>query len=266
MDLRTAWIPLLMTGACVWLALAQEKGDEDLVDGRGLADVDSEWVHRLVRVQVEFVEVPHEVLTDLLLEFPDTTTDSTPLRRKLHEMAGKGEAKVIDTLMVTARSGEKATVESIDEFIYPTEYEPMEIPNTINVPDDVEELTQRELEIMRATLTPATPTSFETRNLGSTLEISVDVDESGRFVELNYAPELVWHTGESVWCKHTDSLGNDSVVQTPRIYKISVNSALDCISGQNTIVAVTSPKDEEGQVDRSSKVLVFVKCDVMDVK
>lgn len=56
------------------------------------------------------------------------------------------------------------------------------------------------------------------------------------------------------------------MVQTPRIYKISVNSALDCISGQNTLVAVTSPKDEEGQVDRSRKVLVFVKCDVMDVK
>ena len=56
------------------------------------------------------------------------------------------------------------------------------------------------------------------------------------------------------------------MVQTPRIYKISVNSALDCITGQNTLVAVTSPKDEEGQVDRSRKVLVFVKCDVMDVK
>jgi hypothetical protein len=248
-----------MTGACVWLALAQEKGDEDIFDGKGSPDVDTEWVHRLVRVQVEFVEVPNEVLTDLLLEFPQPTCDSTPLRRKLHEMAGKGEAKVIDTLMVTARGGEKATVESIDEFIYPTEYEPMEIPT--NVPEP-----QRDSDVLRSMETFTVPTSFETRHLGSTLEIAVDVDESGRFVELNYAPELVWHTGETLWCKHTDSLGNDSLVQMPRIYNISVNSALDCISGQNTLVAVTSPKDEEGKVDRSRKVLVFVKCDVMDVK
>jgi len=248
-----------MTGACVWLALAQEEGDQDPFDGKGSPDVDTEWVHRLVRVQVEFVEVPHEVLTDLLLEFPQPTSDSMPLRRKLHEMAAKGEAKVIDTLMVTALSGEKATVESIDEFIYPTEYEPLKLPTYVPEP-------QSDSDVLRSMESYTVPTSFETRNLGSTLEIAPEVDEGGKLVQLNYAPELVWHTGETVWCKYTDSLGNDSKVQKPRIYKISVNSALDCISLQNTLVAVTSPKDEEGRADRSRKVLVFVKCDVMDVR
>jgi hypothetical protein len=40
-------------------------------------------------------------------------------------------AKLLETSLVVARSGRKATTESIRERIYPTEYEPWELPCTV---------------------------------------------------------------------------------------------------------------------------------------
>ena len=49
-------------------------------------------------------------------------------------MRGLAQKKGTDLMTapsVTARSGQKATIEIIREFIYPTEYEPPELPNSV---------------------------------------------------------------------------------------------------------------------------------------
>jgi general secretion pathway protein D len=49
-------------------------------------------------------------------------------------MRGLSQKKGTDLMTapsVTARSGQKATIEIIREFIYPTEYEPPELPNQV---------------------------------------------------------------------------------------------------------------------------------------
>ena len=43
-------------------------------------------------------------------------------------LAQKKGADIMTAPSVLARSGEKATIEVIREFIYPTEYEPPELP------------------------------------------------------------------------------------------------------------------------------------------
>jgi hypothetical protein len=52
-------------------------------------------------------------------------------------MRGLAQKKGTDLMTapsVTARSGQKATIEIIREFIYPTEYEPPELPNSVGRP------------------------------------------------------------------------------------------------------------------------------------
>ena len=124
---------------------------------------------KLFRVQVEYVELSHETLTDLLFLADPPSADATPLRKQVQELVKKGEAKVMETMILDARSGEKALAESINEFIYPTEYEPPEIPTKVSVPERPDGLNPDEMKLLRMMRTPATPTSFETRNLGTTL-------------------------------------------------------------------------------------------------
>ncbi len=81
----------------------------------------------LVQVQAEFIELSHETLTELLFLSEPANPSSTDLRKKVQELVRKKEAKIIETQIVTCRDGEKATTESIQEKIYPTEYEPPEL-------------------------------------------------------------------------------------------------------------------------------------------
>jgi len=219
-----------------------------------------------VQVQVEFVELSHEKMTELLFLSSPESSDATALRKQLGEMATSGEARVLETMMVVARNGEKASSEGIKEFIYPTEYEPAEIPNEVDLPDKKGGLTPEDVKLLWMLRTPATPTAFETRNLGSTLEVEANLGEDGRIIDLRFAPEIVWHTGNTVWNKTTDGAGNVSTIEMPLIYKLAVNTAITCIDGQYTLVAALSPKDQNGVMDFARKVMVFVKCDVMKVK
>jgi hypothetical protein len=275
MEIMKRWmVPISMVVVCglaVWAE--EEKGPEPFDDGVAAgqgAQVDpfdpTLNLPKYVQVQVEFVEMAHEDLTKLLFLSNPESSDATALRMTVAEMVKKEQATVLETMMVVARSGEKAVSEGISEFIYPTEYEPPEIPNEVDLPDKEGGLTLEDVKGLWALRTPATPTSFETRNLGSTFEIAPLIGENGRIIDLNFAPEIVWHSGNTVWVETKDGLGNVSKIEMPRMYKLGVTTAITCIDGQYNLVAVLSPKDQEGITDFSRKVMVFVKCDIMVVK
>lgn len=203
-----------------------------------------------IRVQVEFIEVPQETLTELLAG-PQKSADDTKLRAKLQELINKKKAKMLETQMVTARSGQKATSESIHEFIYPTEYEPPVLPG------------EKE-NIAAFPSNPATPTAFETRNVGSTLEIEPVIGEDNRTIDLRFAPEIIYHTGNEVWAELRKGK-NKNRIQMPNFYTLRITTGVVLMTGQPFLAAALSPKDDAGEADFSRKVLVFVKADVLTV-
>lgn len=220
---------------------------------------------KMIQVQVEYVELSHETLTDLLFLADPPSADATPLRKQVQELVKKGEAKVMETMILNARSGEKATAESINEFIYPTEYEPPQLPcNAIS--NRANDLSLDDIKILENLFNFATPTSFETRNLGNTLEIEPLIGGDDQYIDLRLAPDMVWHTGETVWVERKDSLGNSIKIQMPKIYSMRIATAVTCKEGQYVLAAVQSPKDAEGTTDLSRKIMVFVKCDILVVK
>ncbi len=81
---------------------------------------------------------------------------------------------------VVTRSGQASSIAVVREFIYPTEYEPPELPNS----------TGGEFgEGGGSTpITPATPSAFATENVGITMEVLPVVDESKQFVNLTLNP------------------------------------------------------------------------------
>ncbi len=102
--------------------------------------------------------------------------------RALDQM--KGTDMLTDTHIVV-RPGVKATIEQVREFIYPTEYDPPEIPNQF---DGVS--TGGVFPV-----TPATPTAFETRKLGLTLEVEPTVAADNKTVSLNVLTDVTDFSG-----------------------------------------------------------------------
>ncbi len=94
-------------------------------------------------------------------------------------LRGLSQKKGVDvnvTPSVTTKSGQKATVEIIREFIYPTEFDPPQVVNSL-----------------RATAplaTPTTPTAFEMRKTGVVLDVEPVIGEDGGSIELNISPDI----------------------------------------------------------------------------
>lgn len=214
---------------------------------------------KLIRVQVEFIDVSHEQLTDLLFGEKAPAND-VEMRKQVARLIKDGKASILETMLCTARSGEKATSESIEEYIYPTEYEPAELPNEIHFADkedaEAAKLTRRDFA------TGPTPTAFETRNLGSTLEIEPTLGMDNRIIDLRFLPEITYHVGNETWAEWKGQHGN-SPIQMPKFYKIAINTSVTLATGRPMLVAAVSPKDEDGNPDFTRKLMVFVKANVL---
>ena len=113
-------------------------------------------------------------------------------------MRGLSQKKGTDLMTapsVTAKSGQKATIEIIREFIYPTEYEPPEIPTSVGGGNQGSGIGGGGGGGGTIPVTPATPTAFETRNTGVTLEIEPTIGENDFVIDLRFVPEIVEFEG-----------------------------------------------------------------------
>ena len=133
---------------------------------------------------------------------------------------------------VVTRSGQRATVDVIREFPYPTEYDPPEIPQEIGGfgNDDGGFFGNGGGALLGGNnnnnnfapansfpVTPAHPTAFEVRNLGTHLEVEPVVGPDGYTIELNLAPEVVRfegfiNYGSPITTASTDIFGNPTTV------------------------------------------------------
>jgi len=103
----------------------------------------------------------------------------------IRAMSQKKGIDVNATPSVTTKNGLKATVEITREFIYPTEFDPPQLPQAgggnINLGGGGG---------AQQIATPTTPTAFEMRKTGVLLEVEPVISEDGRSVELTITPEL----------------------------------------------------------------------------
>ena len=125
-------------------------------------------------------------------------------------LSQKKGADVMTAPSILAKSGESATIEVIREFIYPTEYEPPELPQSVGTTSSNSNDGDGGgggAEIFP--VTPATPTGFETRNTGVTLEIEPTIGENNYSIDLRFAPELVEFEGFINYGSPIQTLGTD---------------------------------------------------------
>jgi general secretion pathway protein D len=115
-------------------------------------------------------------------------------------MRGLSQKKGVDIMAnpsTVTRSGQTSSVAIIREFIYPTEYEPPELPNSVGA-DSI---------IIgpggglggggggTTPVTPATPTAFEKRDVGVLLEVLPVADSKKRFIDVTINPSFTDFAG-----------------------------------------------------------------------
>src|SRR5207237_3223869 len=101
------------------------------------------------------------------------------------------QKKGIDLLSapkVTTKSGQRAVIEIVREFRYPTTFTPPQVPS-------ISGGTGANNTVAISVVTPTTPQTFETRNTGVTLEVEPVVGPDGITIDLNLVPQVVEFEG-----------------------------------------------------------------------
>ncbi len=223
---------------------------------------------------------------DALLNNPDRTAEGSSVAPGIAALTGlfsngqvqlimRGLAQKKGTDLMTAPSvmakpGQKATIEIIREFIYPTEYEPPELPNTVGSQGGGIVLGGGGLGGVLGggstggsfPVTPATPTAFETRNTGVTLEIEPTIGENDFVIDLRFVPEIVEfegfvNYGSPIQTNGTDALGNavplvitENRIEMPVFSSRRVNTSLTIYDGYTVAVGGLMREDVQNVEDK----------------
>ncbi len=141
--------------------------------------------------------------------------DSGQVQMIMRGLAQKKGADIMTAPSVVARPGQNATIEIIREFIYPTEYEPPELPNQVggNVGGGGQAVGLGGGGGGGFPVTPATPTSFDTKKTGVTLEVEPQVGANDNVIDLRFSPTIVEfegfvNYGSPITSPASDALGN----------------------------------------------------------
>ncbi|MFK7849575.1 MAG: Amuc_1098 family type IV pilus outer membrane protein [Akkermansiaceae bacterium] len=133
-------------------------------------------------------------------------------------MRGLEQSKGTDLMArpsVTTRSGQAASIQLIDEFIYPSEYEPPELPNSVGTAGGSGGFP----------VTPATPTAFEKRDVGISLEVLPVADANRRYVDVTLNPSVTNFAGFVNYGTPITSVTED-ILGGPRSVEITPNAIL----------------------------------------
>jgi general secretion pathway protein D len=119
----------------------------------------------------------------------------------LRALSQKKGVDLMTAPSIVAKGGQRAKIEIIREFPYPTDFDPPQIPQTFGSSNATGGFFGGAGAGTSATsassfpVTPTTPTSFTTRNTGVTMEVDPVIGEDNLTIDLTLAPEVVEFEG-----------------------------------------------------------------------
>jgi general secretion pathway protein D len=155
-------------------------------------------------------------------------------------MRGLNQKKGVDVMSrpsVTTRSGQASSVVAVREFIYPTEYEPPELPNSVGNTGG-----------NSTPVTPATPTAFQKKDVGLNLEVLPVADANKQYIEITLNPTFSTfdgfvNYGSPINTTSTDALGNpvtsqvtENAILMPVFSKNSISTSVRVADGGTVVI------------------------------
>ncbi len=132
-----------------------------------------------IHLEAQVFRLPRSVAVTQVFDQPKNTDYSAVLKQVQALVADK-KAVLVATPSVTTANGNRTVVESILEHRYPTEFQAPQIPQQMGAAEPSPKKTTTTTKTTTTSVTvetksafpvtPTTPTAFETRNVGITLE------------------------------------------------------------------------------------------------
>ena len=201
-----------------------------------------------IRVELDVIELPHDTLRKLTRGKTIESLHSTVLN-----LIKEKNAKRINTSLCTVKSGEKCSIESVREVIYPTEYEPP--GHTCG---------GRTLENGQGYRERLTSTAFETRNVGEVISVSPTIKKNGTTINLYAYYHMSTVVKFTTFFNYTDQWGKSDVTM-PEFSSTEINHSVNLENGKPTLYSTYTPLNKEGKPDSTRKVLVFIKATIIDL-
>jgi len=192
--------------------------------------------------------VEHLDFSDWLLD-NKMSGDGTELRKVVQEWVRDKEGTILETSMISARSGQRAKTESGDEYIYPTEISPPNLPSTLTLSDRAE-----------MPIVGPHPSAFETRNLGVTLEVDPVLGADNTTIDLSLAPEIVKLSGHTEW--FSEETQDELKIRMPIFHRMKVSTQVTLLDGRYVLAGSCRPMPEEKSKRDDAIVLLFIRADV----
>jgi general secretion pathway protein D len=159
---------------------------------------------------------------------------------------------------VTTKSGQRAVIEIVREFRYPTTFTPPQVPSITGGGVAGGTVT---IEVV----TPTTPQTFETRNTGVTLEVEPVVGPDGITIDLNLVPQVVEfegfiNYGSQIFGVNPNAIGGatvprivltDNVINQPIFSTRKVNTSVSVWDGQTVVMGGLMREDVQKTEDRT---------------
>lgn len=184
-------------------------------------------------------------------------------------MRGLNQKKGTDVLAqpsIVTRSGQSSNIAMVKEFIYPTEYEPPELPNSVGVTNN----DANGFDDLGGgggggsfPVTPATPTAFDKKDVGVELEVLPVVDAKKRFINLTLNPSFsnfdgFVNYGSPINSTQVDLLGNPQTVEITQnailqpIFSIQrTSSSIDIADGATIVLGGMMQETVENVEDKT---------------
>ena len=174
------------------------------------------------------------------------------LRKELGVMLDEGTAELVASGYTKARSGQRTKVESNDEIIYPTEFDPPEIPQ-------IATLTKA-----KAPSTAANSTAFDQRKVGLNFEMAPMISRDHRQVEVTIAPRLVRYLGREYTLEDREGLSVhnpklvSSTIYQPKFYTMSNYANVVVRDADTVLLSMNRPHGGDDKM-----VMVLLRVDIL---
>jgi type II secretory pathway component GspD/PulD (secretin)/tetratricopeptide (TPR) repeat protein len=161
---------------------------------------------------------------------------------------------------VTTKSGQRAIIEVVREFRYPSTFTPPQVPQ-------IGSSTTVVNGVVPVVVTPTTPQNWETRNTGVTLEVEPVVGGDATTIDLNLVPQVVEfegfiNYGSPINAVGVSTLGNvistsvpvlltENVINQPVFSTRKVTTSVSVYDGQTVVLGGLMREDVQKTEDKT---------------
>jgi general secretion pathway protein D len=182
----------------------------------------------------------------------------------IHALNQKKGIDLLSAPRITTKSGQRAVIEIVREFIYPSTFTQPIIPS-LSIPTGTTVTTATTTTL--PVVAPSTPSDFVTRNTGVTLEVEPVVATDGQTIDLNLIPQVVEfegfiNYGSPISTVNPSLFGlgtviNQSIVLTENVINQpifstrKVNTSVSVQDGQTVVLGGLMREDVQKTEDRT---------------